>query len=354
MHTTLEGNMVRVLLGLSSSIVVLACVSGCNWDFDLLGPSIDSLRERYARGTTQETHVDGFKGTTSITSSNPNVVRVEKLGENRFKLHFVGSGKARLVASDSEGGRGATVRVAPHEGYRVTLVETAGTAVIPVDRLSGKTILSGEQDVAVLYYDSAGILFGRGLAEASLPETLVPCEQRINAPVDLFCLNFQTENAESFIVRVGDEDRRISVNVVHPASVTDLRLLVDHHEAYQDDDLVRIDAVGVDDSGELVYGIHARFTSPGPTTDVGYFTYQAEPKHPASTLVVSALNCQRELVYQGEDVRPMDLNACSAAPLRAADVPGGIGPMVLALAMLTRRRRLSLLRTLSVPRCEAR
>lgn len=337
--------MVRVLLGLSSSIVVLACVSGCNFDFS--SPSIAHLRERYARGTTQETHVDGYKGTTSITSNDPNVVRVERLGVNRFKLHFVGSGKAKLIASDSEDSRAETVRVGPHEGYYVTLVETAGSGVVPVDRLSGKTILSGEQDVAVLYDDSDGLLFGRGLAETSLPETLVPCEQRSKAAVDLFCLNFQTEGSESFVVRVGDEDRRISVNVVHPVSVTDLRLLVDHHEAYQADELVRIDAVGVDDGGQPVYGIHARFTSPGPTTDVGYFTYEPDPRAPSSTLVVSALNFQRELVYQGEDVRPMDLNACSAAPLRAAELPGGIGLIGLVLATLARRRRLSFFKTLS-------
>ncbi|MGB8329024.1 MAG: hypothetical protein WCE62_02780, partial [Polyangiales bacterium] len=117
--------------------------------------------------------------------------------------------------------------------------------------------------------------------------------------------------------------------------------------AYQADELVRIDAVGVDDGGEPVYGIHARFTSPGSTTDVGYFTYEPDPKAPASTLVVSALNFQRELVYQGEDVRPMDLNACSAAPMRAAELPGGIGLIGLVLATLARRRRLSFLRALS-------
>lgn len=322
--------------------IVLALVafgSGCNWDFDFGGPSIDRLHERYARGTTQETHVDGYKGTTNITSDDPSVVRVEKLGMNRFKLHFVGSGRATLIASDSEERRAETVSVRPHEGYYVILVESPGSAVVPVDDLTGKTILSGEQDVAVLYYDSDGILFGRGLAETTLPRTLVPCEQSSNAPVDLFCIDFQIETSEAFVVKVGNEARRVSVNVVNPESVSQLRLLVDYHEAYQDDDLVRIDAVGVDDAGELVYGIHAHFTSPGPTTDVGYFTYEPQRQAPVATLVVTALNFRSELEYQGEDVRPMDLNACSATPLRAADLPGGMGLIVLVLTMLACRRR---------------
>jgi hypothetical protein len=231
------------------------------------------LEGRYALGATTTVPVSGLED-PEITSSNPEVVRVEVLGADRFTLAFVGVGTAVITVRDSGGTGTANVEVAKLERFEVLLPSVYDEE--PTIHLAGKTVIEPAFEVA--YSDRYGRLRGRGLAEASWERVPI-------GTVDRFENVSLEPGPQQVEVRVGDRLSVIDFEVVARNDVVALAIV----ETDMREGRVRVDAVGLTESGTEVWNIVPYFEIEDELL-TGWLEYVFDPNAEPSIVIVHSLS----------------------------------------------------------------
>lgn len=351
--------MGRATLNLTWIAIAAACFSGCvgsssggdTQDCNLYDAKFQDLPDRFALGTTYTAEIIGANGAAWAESSNPEVVRLRRIDDERFELSFVGEGSCTITAFDGEGSTEHLVEVARHERMHVLLVEPGllGSPVVPIGALSGKALVADlAQYFAVTYSDAKGALAGEGLAEVTLPDRVVPCELAFEAPLDLYCVNLEAPGPHVIRVQVGEEVFGALVGAVTAETIRSLVLLREDESSLEGGELVRVDAVGLTADGVTVHGLHPVFNSREPSNvsgpnegeNVGYFSYEYDPEAGSSRLQVRALNFTAQMRFRGTRVPPDVLSGCAASVWRKGGAANGIlflASLVFALRLQRRR-----------------
>ena len=140
-------------------VLLAAGAAGCygadpNAELSPPNASINSLEGRYALGSRATVVVRGGSAWT-LESSDPLVVRVDRLGEGIADLSFVGAGHAALVLEDGASVIERDVEVVAPQASQVLLSEFTE---VPVGQLSDETLLAWKQYVLVMYLDADGAI----------------------------------------------------------------------------------------------------------------------------------------------------------------------------------------------------
>lgn len=321
----LPSSALRAAFILAFALLTSGCGGGCVIGFS---PPLDDLQERYAAGTSQEVELQPYqydRNKLTVSSDRPDVVRVDRPSEELLRFHFVAPGEATLTVTTVDDLRDQEVTVHEHDRFDVWLLETVYSDALPIAPLDGKSIwvvdsapVPTQHDIAILYGDADGQLFGGGLAEVSLQEGVTRCIARADLPVDSHCVEFNSVGEHSLGIRVGSEERSVSVQTVDPSDIVDLQLLTDEHYAHGDEDLVRIDAVGLTADDTRVYGMMPNFEA-GPIQgrqgnyyreNRGYFVFHPDDGRDPVKLVVKATGFERETEYRGEYEEPINFDDC--------------------------------------------
>lgn len=305
---------------------------GCgDWNFLTVG--LDGIEERYVVGSHDETKASLYVGETKASSSDPSVVEIVELDENRFDLRAVGIGHAKVEIEDDEGRQVYDVEVTglDPELTRLDLVETDIAAVVPVIPVAGQNIVAGvDQHFAVRYADENGALYGSGLATVDLPEGASECPKARSTSLDLFCANFEAAGEYTLSVAVGDDTHLVSITAVLESDVVGLQLLASNEETLSKGDRGRIDAVGLTDSGTYVFGIGASFDTADREGITGYFVYDYSPKAEPIEVTATAMGFEQVTSFRGERAYNENVHDCSAAPWTV----GAVSPLAAMALML--------------------
>ena len=341
---------------MTSVCFALICLSGClqfetggsaeDCSVSLYDPMFSELPDRFALGTSYTAEIIGATGVATAESSNPEVVRLQRIDDEHAELSFIGEGTATITISDGEDSTEHIVEVARHERFDVLLVELGAipTAVVPVGELSAKSLVADvAQYFVVAYSDAEGALAGGGLADVTLPAEVTPCELIVNAPLDLYCVLLDAPGPHLIGFDVGEETYAALVGAVSEDQIESFVLLHADEATLEPGDVVRVDGVGQTADGVSVYGLHPVFTSRGTSdgTDenygenAGYFTYEYDPQAEPSRLEVRALSFSQGLTFRGARIPPDVLSGCAASVWHTGGPANGI--VFLALLVLALR-----------------
>jgi len=301
-------------------ILMSVAVSGCfnldfgSWDTDISGCGTTpqsvamELEARYALGAETTLSVAGLD-TPSITSSNPEVVRVEPIKDDTVTLTFAAAGEAAITISEVDSEDTALIEaialieVAELERFEVVLPLYAD----PLIPLSGKSMIEPAFEVA--YFDGKGRLHGRGLAETSWP----PSE---SGTVDSFYNSSLESGPQLLEVQVGELASTILFGVVALDEVVSLEIL----ETDLGEGRIRVDAVGLTESGTQVWNITPYFTVDDDFF-VLTFEYTFDPDAAPSLLVVESF----PLTANGS-LDPVETQIQRAQPPDAAATYASVAP----------------------------
>ena len=291
---------------------VISLVSACNLDlsdleFDLGfgGPELRDVPGRLALGTSAVAEVLVPGPDTTVTAGNPDVLGVERIGSELVELTAVEIGQTSLFVEGDGRRREYSVEVAAHERYEVLLVERAPFSWRPVAVVTPQRIalLAGApQRIVVVYYDSQGLLLGRGLADFAAPPRSDECEAQVAGPFDVVCLVLERGLHVVRFDVAGKQDGLV-IGAVPKEDIVDLLLLRTEEERAAAGDIIRVIAVGLSAQGTRVYGVGAEFGSPG----VESMAYEYDPNAAARQISVKAAGFEEELTYRGYLVSPEPL-----------------------------------------------
>ncbi|MBW2510140.1 MAG: hypothetical protein JRE81_16035, partial [Deltaproteobacteria bacterium] len=263
-------------------VMLAVAVSGCfNLDFGSGDSDIEGcgatpesiameLEARYALGAETTLSLSGLEN-PSITSSHPDVIRVGPIhGDGQVTLSFVGVGEASITVSEASEEATVSIAVAELERFEVALPFYTD----PLIPLSGKSVILPEFQVA--YFDSHGRLYGRGLAETSWPSSE-------SNDTDLF-RNYSLESGPHLVeVRVGALESTILFGAVAPEELVSLQIL----ETDLGQGRVRVDAVGLTESGTEVWNINPYFHVDDDFFVLS-FEYTFDPDAPPSLVIAES------------------------------------------------------------------
>jgi len=289
-------------------------------------PKIKALQERYALGARATIDVRGGPSVT-LESSDPSVVRVDRVGEGTADLSFVGSGQATLVLENETSVIEQTVEVARHHAFLVVLSEAIP---IPIGPLSHQVILAGHQHFLIVYLDSEGErLYGHGLAGLRLSSGLELCDEP-RGSLELHCLAIDAAGLHILEVSAGDEQLVLPFRTVLASDIVGIELLQPDEEELTPGTWVQVDVVGVTEDGMHVGSLHPRFEA-GEHWYAGYFAYQFDPDVPQRTLNVHALSEQLHTKFRGVPGESSALGCASSEPGEEGPVPAMVTLFGLAL-----------------------
>lgn len=285
------------------------------------------LESRYALGSHTTLYLSDLDN-PQVTSSDPEIVDVgpieldetDEYGDKLVELSFVGVGTA--VLSISEAGESlpadAPIAVAAFERFEVVL--PTGFYHDPVVPLAGRALI--DPAFEVIYYDRDGRLYGRGLAGTEW----TPAE---DLPGDAFFNDTLESGPHEVEVRAGYRASVIPFAAVARDEVVALELL----ETRLDENLIRLDFVGLTESGTQVWNIEPVFFADGTGIYLGSFEYLHDPGARPTALSANSVALTFngkldpiETTFQGEPTR-------ESSPLFSFASIGGRAPL-MALASL--------------------
>lgn len=314
------------------------CYGSSDLDCELspLEPKIKGLQKRYAMGSRATIDVWG-EWPLTLESSNPSVVRVDRIGRRTADLRFVGSGQATLRLENEVSATERTVEVVPHGEFFVVLSEIIP---IPIGQLSGAVLLAGEQYVLVTYLDAEGRkLYGDGLAELNLSPGLRLCDAR-RGSLEFHCLYAEEPGLHELQVSVGDDHRVLPFRTVLESDVVGIELLQPDEEELRPRTWVQVDVVGVTEDGTHVAGLHPLFNvSEGEDWYVGYFAYQYDPDARPQILDVEALGRLKRTKFRGVASEKTAFGCAAAAVGNEGPIPAIISLFSVLLLIRLRARQ---------------
>jgi hypothetical protein len=191
-----------------------------------------------------------------------------------------------------------SVEVAVHERHEVLLVQQAW-GVVPITAVNDKALLSNvPQRILVALYDSEGLLFGGGLSALALPERSEDCEYHSGASFDERCIIFD-EGLHILHVEVAGEEEDVMLGAVSEENIVDILLLRStEEEDAEPRELIRVDVLGLTESGTRVYGLPEARTTPAMDT-VGPFAYRFEPSSAVDLVTFEALGFETVIAIRG-------------------------------------------------------
>ena len=287
----------------------LACVSGCfgsvespdscdlSDSFGSPEAKIHRLESRYALGTRTKIRISGNEP-LSLESSDPNVVRIDRLVGGVATLSFVGEGRATLVASNDRSTEERAVEVARHATFMVVLSEYGA---IPLGPLDGRVLLAGPQYVVVIYLDAdRKQLYGDGLAELHWSSGLEPCSEGLHS-LEFHCLMSDSPGEHDLWVRVHDEELAFSFETVPESELVGIEVLRADEDELAPGTWTQVDIVGVAEDGRHVQSVHPVFETANQAY-IGYFAYQYDPQAPPERLDIRlhALEWAERIRFRGE------------------------------------------------------
>jgi MYXO-CTERM domain-containing protein len=294
-------------------------------------PKFHALQDRYALGSRATIDLRGVSPFT-LESSDPSVVRVERVGRRSADLSFVGPGQATLALENENDVTEQTVEVVPHETFMVVLSDVLP---IPIGRLSDATILAGHQYFLVLYLDSNGErLNGLGLADFGLSPRLELCDD-IERSLEYHCLSIVEPGLHALEVTVGDERLVLPFRTVIEADIVGIELLHPDEEDLLPGTWVQVDVVGVTEDGTHVASVHPRFEA-GEDTYFGYFAYQYDPSAEPQTVNIDAIDHSMRTEFRGVPSEKTVFGCASSAPGKEGPLPAVL--TLLGLVLLIRHR----------------
>lgn len=234
-------------------VLAAFALSGCfNFDFGS-AESIDcgppttpesvasSLEDRYALGAVTTLSVSGLDE-PEVTSSDPDVVIVSPIQDQRVTLYFVGEGTASIEVEERDLVATATIEVARVERFEVVLPSYFD----PWLPLEGRAVIDPE--LQVLCFDEVGRLHGARMADTTWTRV-------DDGYVDMFYNDSLEPGPQQVEVRVEDLVAVIDFEAVARDQVQALSIV----ETEQGDGRIRVDAVGVTESGTQVWNIDPIF-----------------------------------------------------------------------------------------------
>ena len=313
------------------------CYGSSDVDCELspLEPKIKGLQKRYALGSRATVDVWGQSPLT-LESSNPSVVRVDRIGRRTADLSFVGSGQATLRLENEVSAIERTVEVVPHDEFFVVLSEIIP---IPIGQLSDGVFLAGHQYFLVIYLDSEGRkLYGDGLAELDLSPGLRLCDARRRS-LEYHCLYIEEPGLHELQVSVGDDRRVLPFRTVLESDIVDIELLQPDEEELLPQTWVQVDVVGVTEDGLHVAGIHPLFeVGEGEDWYAGYFAYQYDPDARPQTLHIEALGQQKQTKFRGVPSENTAFGCAAAAVGNGGPIPAIVSLFSVLLLIRLRWR----------------
>jgi len=287
--------------------VVLAMFSGCNWDldfgegfgFDWTSPGLEFVPKRFALGAAVVTAVQSDGPDALVTSEDPEVIRVERIDSSHVELRAMGVGATTIRVEEDGQGANYIVEVVVHERHEVLLVQQ-GWGVVPITTVDDKALLSdAPQRILVTLYDSEGLLFGGGLSALALPERSQDCEYQSESWFDERCIIFD-EGLHILHVEVAGEEEDLMFGAVSEERIVDILLLRSREEEdAEPDELIRVDVLGLTESGTRVYGLPEAHTTPASGT-LGPFAYQFQPSSAVELVSFEALGLETVMAMRGE------------------------------------------------------
>ena len=287
--------------------VVLALLSGCNWDgfefdegfgFDWSSPGLEFVPKRFALGAAVVTPIASDGPNALVSAEDPEVIRVERIDSSHVELRAMGVGVTTIrVEEDGQVAR-YSVEVVVHERHEVLLVQQ-GWGLVPITAVNDKALLSNvPHKILVALYDSEGLLFGTGLSTLALPERSQDCEYQSGASFDGRCIIFE-EGLHILHVEVAGEEEDVMLGAVSEENIVDLLLLRStEEENAEPGELIKVDVLGLTASGTRVYGLPEERTSAASWT-VGPFAYQFEPSSAVELVTLEALGFEAVIAIRG-------------------------------------------------------
>jgi hypothetical protein len=248
------------------------------------------LESRYALGSHTTLYLSDLDN-PQVASSDPEIVAVgpiegdETDGDMLVELSFVGIGTAVLTISEAGESIPADVPIEVAAFERFEVVLPTAFHHDPVVPLAGKAVI--DPALEVIYYDRDGRLYGRGLAQTKwTPDEDLPGDAFFNDTLD--------HGPHQVEVRADYRASVIPFAAVARNEVVALELL----ETRLDENLIRLELVGLTESGTQVWNIDPILSPEGGDLYLGSFEYVHDP-----------------------DARPIELTAMSFAgsPVGALD-----------------------------------
>jgi hypothetical protein len=300
-------------------------------------PEIRNLKDRYALGSNARITLYGAD-TTTIESSNPDVMQVGGINGADVRLHFVGVGQATLVATNSKGTAQQTLEVAEHTGFMVL----RSLIAFPVGQLDEQVLLAGQQCFTVIYFDATGQLYGKDLARVRLP--VGTSHSYFDQYSDeTYCMDVEEPGPHVLEVAVGNDERSFTFTTVPEEDIVAVELLAPNEADLLPGSIVRVDAVGLTDDGTEVSGIWILFrVDDDGAYYPGYFSYEYQPDAPAAELSISHILDSKfdpRMTFHGVPQSTAPLECAAIAWRKGGPLPGVAFLLSLVLALRVRRRR---------------
>lgn len=268
-------------------------VSGCeSHPQQLPDPELSAIPERLALGASVEAYVIVYSGEAEVSSADPTIVAVERLGSKGVVLRGVGVGKTTVSIRQDDRVIDYSVEVAAPTRFEVMLGNPLFGEVI----LQGKAIRALElQHVVVLVYDGEGLLVGSGLAEIEMPAGISECPNLVNSWYDAVCWQ-PAPRPQSIRVTVNEEEQQIDITAVADDEIVELALVHEEERDAEPGQLIRVDALGVTEDGTTVYGMQPRTSA---LWMVFPMVYAYDPDAEVSLVEVRAAGLTQELRFRG-------------------------------------------------------
>lgn len=309
-----EVSMLGRLSVLVAATLLVFGAPGCNYDFDLELPDplftidlsttgLGEVPRRMALGSSTVVSVMTRSGTRAenVTSSDPEVVAVDRVNEDYAELHAVGVGMATVSIWDGVGFEAYSIAVAQHERFDVLLVERAFVpeATVSITPAHLNAVVSRRYlRYVVAYYDAEGLLYGSNLARFEPPAGSEDCEPGWMGPFDAICLAID-DGLQVLRVDVEGFARDIVMVGVPKDSIIDLH--VDYRPEIADaqpGDTIQLIAAGLTAQGTRVYGIPSTFNP--ELNPASVLTYQYDHARPPKEVVLTAFGITTQVSYEGE------------------------------------------------------
>lgn len=295
--------MLRKLLWVLSLAAATASVTGCdsgsvNWSpRPPRQPGLGHVPPRIAhKATALVTVVGEDRNDVIITSDDLSVVEVERISFTDIELRAVGVGDTIVTIEEGLLSNEYAIQVRAYDRFEVLHAER-GWPVDPVSvgSLRDRLLLAGvSQDIIVAYYDSDGLLRGRGLASVRVPGRV--CGTQFDRRFDTACW-IPTEGDASVRVDVqGEEIVFVPFTAVAAEDIVDILLLGADEQRAEPGDVLHVEVVGVTSDGQQVDGMHATILG----IEMPAFAYEYDPEAPPKTFTVEALDFQKDMVFRGE------------------------------------------------------
>lgn len=309
--------MSRSLLRMFWVPLLLAQLSGCNWDlgldgmvFDFSSPGLDFVPKRFALGAVVTTEIRADGPDAVVAAVNPAVIRVERVDSNHVELRAVGVGTTTIQVAEDGQVEDYLVEVAIHQRHEVLLVQQ-GWGLVPIVEIDDRILLSDTPHrIIVALYDDEGLLFGTGLSDVLLPDRSDECAADSGTSFDGRCMVLE-EGLHLMQVEVAGETEELMFGAVPQEDIVELVLQASKDEQdAEPGELIDVDLWGLTASGGRVHGIPVVLVEPGLGIPAP-FSYQFAPSSPVQQLTVEALGLEEQIAIRGEiRFRPNLEHAC--------------------------------------------